>query len=330
MKRMLGGVLIVAVWVVPGTIQAQFAYTTNTGGSSITITGYSGPNALVIPTSISNLVVTDIGDFAFNEAPITSLSIPATVTNIGEFAFDGCESLTNALLPDSITSIGYAGFAGSGVTTVTIPCNLTNVGEGAFGGCGSLSNVTFQPGLPTIGTDMFGGCFNLATATIPGSVTNIGQGAFGGCTQLTQVYFTGNAPVVDGTVFQDYRLVGEQDVHYYVTTAYYLAGTMGWDEFSSNTLMSATYDGPTNLFVPTVLWNPAIRAVGTNFGIQNGQYGFDVTGMTNLPIAIEASGDLTQSNWVVLQRLSLTNGLFHFSEPFQSNTPARFYRIGFP
>jgi hypothetical protein len=28
--------------------------------------------------------------------------IPATVTNIGEFAFDGCESLTNVVLPDSI------------------------------------------------------------------------------------------------------------------------------------------------------------------------------------------------------------------------------------
>jgi len=79
-----------------------------------------------------------------------------------------------------------------------------------------------------------------------------------------------------------------------------------------------------------VLWDPVIQASGTNFGVQNGQYGFDITASTNLPIAIEACDDLTLSNWVVLQRLTLTNGLYHFSEPFVSTNPARFYRIGFP
>jgi hypothetical protein len=75
---------------------------------------------------------------------------------------------------------------------------------------------------------------------------------------------------------------------------------------------------------------PQFKASGTNFGIQNGQYGFDVTGATKLPIAIEACDDLSLSNWVVLQRLTLTNGLYHFSEPFVPTNPARFYRIGFP
>jgi hypothetical protein len=86
----------------------------------------------------------------------------------------------------------------------------------------------------------------------------------------------------------------------------------------------------TNEFVPAVLWNPGIHATGTNFGIQGAQYGFDITGATNLPIAVEACDVLAQSNWVVLRRLSLTNGLVHFSEPFQSNAHARFYRVGFP
>ncbi len=47
-------------------------------------------------------------------------------------------------------------------------------------------------------------------------------------------------------------------------------------------------------------------------------------------IAIEACDDLSQSNWVVLKRLTLTNGLYHFGEPFNTNNAARFYRIGFP
>jgi hypothetical protein len=135
---------------------------------------------------------------------------------------------------------------------------------------------------------------------------------------MTQVYFAGNAPVVDPHAFTDYRLVGEEDVPYYVTTAYYLPGTSGWSEFSSISM------------IPAVLWNPAIQASGPNFGAQSNQFGFDITAKTNLPIAIEACDDLSQNNWVVLQRMTITNGLYHFSEPFQTNSSARFYRIGFP
>jgi hypothetical protein len=31
-----------------------------------------------------------------------------------------------------------------------------------------------------------------------------------------------------------------------------------------------------------------------------------------------------------LTNVTLTNGLFHFSEPLQPNTPARYYRIASP
>jgi hypothetical protein len=33
---------------------------------------------------------------------------------------------------------------------------------------------------------------------------------------------------------------------------------------------------------------------------------------------------------VPLQSMALTNGLVHFTEPLQTNTPARFYRITAP
>jgi hypothetical protein len=31
--------------------------------------------------------------------------------------------------------------------------------------------------------------------------------------------------------------------------------------------------------------------------------------------------------WTTLQNLTVTNGVFYFSEPLQANTPGRFYRI---
>ena len=34
--------------------------------------------------------------------------------------------------------------------------------------------------------------------------------------------------------------------------------------------------------------------------------------------------------WTPLRTVTLTNGSFYFSEPLQTNTPARFYGLGLP
>jgi hypothetical protein len=281
MNAVIRNLLGVVILVSGQNLFRQFDYFTNADGTSITITGYSGPSALVIPSAINGLSVTGIEEFAFG---------------------------------------------GSDISTVTIPASVTNIGDAAFASCENLTNVSFSFGISDIQSNLFNTCRALPTITIPGSVTNIGDNAFFQCTTLSEVFFTGNAPMVDNTVFQDFYSTGiGPDVPYYTATAYYLPSTTGWEEFSSNTFIQGT-----NIVIPTVEWNPTIQASGTNFGIQNGQYGFDITAPTNLPIAIEACDDLTESNWVVLQRLTLTNGLFHFSEQFVSSNPARFYRIGFP
>ncbi len=206
-------------------------------------------------------------------------------------------------------------------------------GLGLFDGCENLTNVTIEMGVHgLIQTNMFLSADALESVIIPASVTIIADGAFGNCIALTNIFFAGNAPTVDQLAFALVNPPQEGGLHvYYNATAYYLPGTTGWDEFTNQTFLeSNVWHNPTNISLPLVLWNPTIQATGTNFGIQNGQYGFDITGTTNLPIAIEACDNLSQSNWVVLRRLTLTNGQFHFSEPCQSNAPARFYRIGFP
>ena len=62
----------------------------------------------VIPSSIGGDPVTEIGDYAFNSIPLTSVTIPSSVTSIGEFAFyyDGLTSVTIPLI--QVTSIGTA------------------------------------------------------------------------------------------------------------------------------------------------------------------------------------------------------------------------------
>jgi hypothetical protein len=357
----LRGLLFTVICMARISAHGQLLYETNADGTSVTITGYTNtvPSALVIPTNINGLTITAIGGGAFaGITDLTSVTIPSTVTMIGENAFAdgglisitipygvtnigfgaflGCESLTHAIIPESVTTIGQAAFGDTGLISVSIPGSVTELGNGAFSDNESLTNVIIEPGITSLNQGgMIGGNPNLPTVTIPASVTNIEDDAFRACVSLAQAFFMGNAPAVDNTSFvSEYQGPPPtfQNVPFYVTTAYYLPGTTGWAEFTSNTVITPS-DFPTlttNISVPTVEWNPTIQASGTNFGIHSGQYGFDVTATTNLPIAIEACDDLSQSNWVVLKRLTLTNGLYHFSEPLQTNSPARFYRIGFP
>jgi len=72
--------LILFLLAAPAAAQAQFSWTTNAGGVTLTVTGYSGPGGnIAIPAAISNLTVTAIGQFAFdNNTSLTGVAIPGT------------------------------------------------------------------------------------------------------------------------------------------------------------------------------------------------------------------------------------------------------------
>src|SRR5882672_1649085 len=121
-SRTAGAVKLLAVMLllaVPAVVQAQYFYTTNNG--TITILGYDCSGAVVnIPSTITGLPVTSIGDYAFYQCGLTSVTIPNSVTTIGDDAFQQCTNLAS----------------------VTIPSNVTSIGKSAFGGCASLTTVT--------------------------------------------------------------------------------------------------------------------------------------------------------------------------------------------
>jgi hypothetical protein len=102
------------------------------------------------------------------------------------------------------------------------------------------------------------------------------------------------------------------------TTVYYLPGTSNWTWL-------AQFTG-----VTTALWNPLIQTANGSFGVRNNQFGFDITGTTNIPIVVQASTNPANPVWTSLTNVTLTNGLFHFSEPVLPNTPYRYYRIASP
>jgi hypothetical protein len=137
-------------------------------------------------------------------------------------------------------------------------------------------------------------------------VTSVGYYAFSVGTGLTSVFFQGNAPTFDGDAFAFDNN----------STIYFLPNATGW--------------GSSVDYRPVAVWNPLIQASGTSFGVQSNQFGFNIVGTTNIPIVVQACTNLANPIWTSVQGLTLTNGLFYFSEPLQTNDPGRYYRISSP
>ena len=150
----------------------------STGGVEIVV-----ENAIATGYTVSAVIpdgVTSIGDFAFEDAPLTQINIPDSVTSIGENAFGGAVLLAQIIIPDSVTSIGdYAFYNCSSLTQINIPNGVTSIGDFAFSSTG-LMQVNIPDGVTSIGDNAFNFCLELTQIYIPDNVTSIGVDAFDG------------------------------------------------------------------------------------------------------------------------------------------------------
>ena len=131
---------IIALLLIPAfTVEAQrfcpesdFQARPIDGGTGVEITGYIGINWHVrIPPQIRRIPVTRIGDGAFYNSNLISVTIPNRVTSIGNNAFRA-NQLTSVTIPNSVTSIGAVTFADNQLTSVTIPNSVTSLDRSAF------------------------------------------------------------------------------------------------------------------------------------------------------------------------------------------------------
>ena len=108
-------------------------------------------------------------------------SIKAGTKIICACAFEYCESLSNLIIPDSVTRIGNGAFIGChSLTNIVIPDSVTSIGAWAFQYCTSLSSIVIPNSVTSIGNCAFEGCSSLSSLVLPDSVTSIGKRAFRG------------------------------------------------------------------------------------------------------------------------------------------------------
>ena len=227
----------------------------------VTITKYNGlASVLNLPEEITGYSVTGIDSFAFEcNTELTSIDIPASVCNIGYRAFAGCESLetvifhenngyipgthdrfslsigasafegcislTELSLPESVTVLGDGFINGTGITTITLPKNLTDASLALYGsrveevvfadgmeripngvcdadeGLSFIQSVVIPETVTEIGAEAFHQCVSLYEIELPNSLREIENHAFNGCTGLSSIDIPASVFYIGGYAF---------------------------------------------------------------------------------------------------------------------------------
>ncbi len=247
---------------------------TKLGGDSVEVGGNASLTGHVtIPSNVTynskNYRVVRIGNFAFNDGNLTSLSIPNSITSIGSNAIRNCQ-ITQISIPNSVTIIEYAAFAYcTSLTTVYFGNNVQKIKQSAFAGCQSLTSIeipnsviytegrifedtgistpvynshlfvymptsysgsyTMIDGISTIGIGAFKNCKNITDIFLPSSIRKISQYAFESCRDLSTITISENIDTIESCAFQS--CIDLADVYINAPQPPYL----GWDSpFPSN------------------------------------------------------------------------------------------------
>lgn len=106
------------------------------------------------------------------ELPMGAVEILAefegkAVTKIADNAFQGMNSITSIVLPDSVVSIGEKAFMSCvALTSIKMPADLKTIGRYAFYGCVALSSIEVGASVESVGENAFGSCVAMTTISV--------------------------------------------------------------------------------------------------------------------------------------------------------------------
>jgi len=140
----------------------------------------------------------------------------------------------------------------------------------------------------------------------------------------TNVTFTTTAYIGPQTI-----MVGpNQSVPFYI-----LAGDVDVDTLVTAVLTNLVTTTNTSTYLDSAVYTMTAIVAQPELGlaaVRSNQFGFTITGTSNLSIVVEASTNLASPSWTPLQICTLTNGPIYFSDPAWRSYPMRFYRTRLP
>lgn len=156
-------------------------YEYNEEEKSYTVTGIgraSNVKEIIVPNTYLGLPVKRIGDRAFRNSSVVSVTLPESVTSIGASAFSGCSNLLTINI-DKVAEIGaYAFCSCQKLTNVRFSNTIKEIPSNGFVSCFALTSIELPEGVTIIREDAFATCGLLTEIIIPKSVVNIEREAF--------------------------------------------------------------------------------------------------------------------------------------------------------
>ena len=133
--------------------------------------------------------LTSLGNGCFNGCTsLTNITLPNTINSLGVSCFESCTSLTNITLSNTITQLGdYCFWSCKSLTNITLPNSIKSLGNGCFNGCKSLTNITLPNTITQLTNSCFNDCTSLTNITLPNSIKSLGNYYFQNCSSLTNI-----------------------------------------------------------------------------------------------------------------------------------------------
>lgn len=147
------------------------------------------------------------------------INLPDGIKSIGDEAFSNC-GMNSVTLPKSLEELGARAFMGNYYKTITISDRLKRIKYGTFLGSHALRKIIIPDGIESIADYAFGGCDYLQTVVIGKKVKRIGCAAFKDCNQLYDLYIRSSTPpIIDNRVennnWSNYKTFDER--HFSIT-----------------------------------------------------------------------------------------------------------------
>ncbi len=145
------------------------------GVSAKLFAGCASLHHVKIPASVRS-----IGEMAFRDSGLGSISLPDTCPRVSDAAFLGCRRLMDVQLSAQSTVIPKSCFSGcTSLSHIALPSLITEIRGRAFYNCASLERIVLPNGVRRIGAQAFAQCDAMTTIVLPDSLEQIGEDAFG-------------------------------------------------------------------------------------------------------------------------------------------------------